>query len=460
MARKLPPLEALPRKVRDHLGLLRRDPERFGRNLLQITNPTLFEERLVDVLDAVPMHVEVDGTDSGTPRLNVLNSALTKSGMTGGPNTIINLALRIARLGVPVRLVTTVSTSSLDPVWFRQHAAQLIGDANLPDVPIVTAADPDRPLKVSPRDIFLATHWTTAQQLKAALPRMRTRRFFYMLQEFEPAFYAWSSNYALALETYGLDFWPIFNESLLADYMLGQNIGRFADPALRKRAIVFEPAVEERLFHPPAVTRSARPNRLLFYARPTNTRNLFGLGLMALRQAVAHPAFSGWEFIAIGARGSVPPLSLSNGCTLQPGPWMDYQTYAASLRDADVLLCPMLSPHTSYPVLEMAASGGLSVTNSFATKTAAALKRLSDNIIAADPTVESLAEALIAAAAQVNAGRARTVSLNMPRDWAVSLDPAAEKVAVLFRELSEEKGSFHLSRCIPERFPVAPSKLC
>jgi hypothetical protein len=77
---------------------------------------------------------------------------------------------------------------------------------------------------------------------------------------------------------------------------------------------------------------------------------------------------------------------------------MDYEGYARSLREADVLLCPMLSPHTSYPVLEMAASGGLSVTNTFANKTRAALEALSANIVAREPTIEALAEGLVEAA--------------------------------------------------------------
>jgi hypothetical protein len=425
-------LGGLPRKLGAHLSLLRRDPERFGRNLLQFTDPALFEQRLVDVLDAVPIHVAVDPAMDGTPHLNVLNSALTRSGMTGGPNTIVNLALRIARCGIPVRLVTTVSTSTMEPAWFRAHAAALVGDPDLPDIPIATAADPTRPLRIGKRDVFLATHWTTAQQLKTVLPRMDVRQFFYMLQEFEPAFYAWSSNYALALETYGMDFWPICNEALLADHLFAQGLGRFADPALRERATIFEPAIEARMFHPPAAPAPSRPKRLLFYARPTNTRNMFGLGLMALRDAAADPAFAGWEFVAIGGRGSVPALALGGGHTLRPGPWMDYTGYADSLRRADILLCPMLSPHTSYPVLEMAASGGLSVTNSFATKTESALAALSDNIVATAPTVEAMSAGLVAAARRINAGHPGTASLRMARAWADTLDPAAARVAALF----------------------------
>ena len=265
---------------------------------------------------------------------------------------------------------------------------------------------------------------------------MAIRQFFYMLQEFEPAFYAWSSNYALAEETYRLDFWPVFNQALLAEYMFGHGVGCLADPAMRGRATVFEPAIEERLFHPPAAPGPTRPHRLLFYSRPTNTRNMFGLGLMALRRASGDPVFAGWQFRSIGSRGSVPPLSLEGDAVLRPEPWLDYESYATLLRQADVLLCPMLSPHTSYPVLEMAASGGLSVTNTFATKTREALEKLSDNIVAVEPTVEAMAEGLIAAAKRVRAGRAHVASMPLARSWSETLDPAARRLADLFEQLT------------------------
>lgn len=446
MLRRLDQVRALPRKLGANLALLRRDPEQLARNLLQFTNPALFEERLVDVMHTVPMHVRFSAQEGGPPRLNVLDSAWTQAGMTGGPNTVINLAFRIAREGVAVRLVSTVRPPDLDPAWFRRHAASLVGGAaaggpGLPEVPVVSAANADRPLAVGPGDVFMATHWTTAQQLKAVLPRMPVRQFLYMLQEFEPGFYAWSSNYARAAETFGMDFWPIINEAMLADFLLVQPLGRLQDPAMRKRAVVFEPAVDGTLFHPGAAEGGALPKRLLFYARPTNTRNLFGLGLMALRQAAADPAFAGWEFLSIGSRGSVPDLPLGGGHVLYRAPWMDYAGYGDLLRRAGLLLCPMLSPHTSYPVLEMAACGGLAVTNTFATKTVAALSALSDRIIAGEPTVEGLATGLLDSARQVNAGAPRQGALTMARDWGVALDPAARRVAGIVRDLCGNPGS-------------------
>lgn len=414
--------------------LLKSDPERFARNLLQFTNPTLFEQRLVDVAHATPMHIRYEANSARVPTLNILDTAWSAMGMTGGPNTVINLACRVARQGVAVRLVSTVGTTTIDPNWLHGHAESLLGGGEVPSLQLASAGRASQPLQVGPGDVFLATHWTTAQQLKPVLSQIPCRQFFYMLQEFEPGFYAWSSNFALAVETYGLDYWPIINQATLADYLLSQPLGRLNDPIMRERAIVFEPAVDAGLFHPGPASAPPRARRLLFYARPTNTRNLFGLGLMALRQAAADPAFAGWEFLSIGSRGSVPDLPLGHAHVLRRAPWMDYAGYGAMLRGADVLLCPMLSPHTSYPVLEMAACGGLSVTNTFATKTRAALAAMSENIVAVEPTVEAMAQGLILSALRVNRGDRGSVASNMPQDWAATLDPAARQIAAIFRK--------------------------
>jgi len=420
-------LARFPKKLLSQLDLLRRDPEAFGRNLIQITNPALFQERLLDILHPTPIHVRLQTGTQAPLRLNVLDTFWTRSGMTGGPNTVINLALRIARLGMQVRLVSTVQTELMDPAWFAGHAAELLGEP-APAIGLISAADPARPLPLHGNDIFLATHWTTALQLKPVLPTLPVKQFFYMLQEYEAGFYAWSSNFARVVETYGMDFWPIVNESLLADFLFTQPLGRLSDPELRRRAVIFEPAVDATLCRPPTEENVARPKRLVFYARPTNSRNMFGLGLLALREAAINPAFAGWEFVSIGSRGSVPDLDLGGGQRLRPAPWIAYGGYGDLLRGADILLCPMISPHTSYPVLEMAACGGLSVTNSFATKTPEKLAALSDQIIATEPTASGLAAGLVQAAALVNSLRPRTATLNLPRDWATALTPAARRV--------------------------------
>jgi hypothetical protein len=426
------PLMALPQKIIRHLKLLRDDPERFAANLLQFTNPQRFQEKLLDIWVAPPLNVRFDPALAARPTLNVLQPVLSPEHMTGGPNTIVNFAFRVAQQGIPVRVVTNRPGVRTDPEWFWQHVSQLVG--GLPRPPgfeAASAADPAQPLPIGRNDIFMATHWITAQQVKYQLPAMNVRKFIYLIQDFEPGFHQWSNNYALASETYELDFVPVFNEQFLQDYFAQVAIGRFADPAFVRSSLVFEPAVDRAVFFPPAQARSGR-RRLLFYARPTNHRNLFGLGMRALQSIVTHPVFADgdWEFLAIGSRGSLPDLDLGHGRMMRCAPWSDYKGYADLLRSADILLCLMMSPHTSYPVLEMAACGGLVVTNSFACKTAERLQQISPNIIAAHLTIEGIEAALIDAAMRVAAaGYDRAAPLALPGTWEESMGEVAASVA-------------------------------
>jgi hypothetical protein len=432
---------ALIRKVRRHLRLLRDDPEKFAANLLQFTNPARFQQKLADITIAAPLCVRVDPALAGAPALNVLQPILSPASMTGGPNTVVNVAFWVAKRGIKVRLVTTREAPGTDPNWFWRHLASVTGDpARPPTLSVASAADPAAPLPIGPRDMFLATHWPTAQQVKTHLPRMAVQRFFYLIQDFDPGLHAWSSNYALALETYGMDHIGVFNERLVYDYLVAQGAGRYADPGFARESLVFEPAIDRALFHPPAEPRTGGKRRLLFYARPTNPRNMLGLGLHALRAAVTDPAFqlAEWEFLAIGGRGGVPPIAIRPGLRLNPAPWADYVGYGRLLRESDILLSPMLSPHTSYPVLEMAASGGIAVTNSFATKTAEKLAAISANIIAAPPTEAGFVEALITAANRVNDGVDIHATLNLPADWRASLSGTAARMAETFRKVVGE----------------------
>jgi hypothetical protein len=432
---------ALLKKLSTHLRLLKNDPEKFASNLLQFTDPEGFQRKLADVQKAPELHLSLSAALSQKPTLNVLQPVLSPAVMTGGPNTVINLAHAIARSSVPVRIVTSQATSEADLYWFWQHLSVLTGETVRPSwLTVASAGDAAHPLPIGSRDMFLATHWTTAQQVKRHLPHMDIKRCFYLIQDYEPGFYPWSSNYALALETYGLDHIGVFNERLLYDYFVAQKVGIYADPELADQGLVFEPAVDRAHFHPPNEARVQGKRRLLYYARPGNPRNMLGLGLEALRAAVGQTVFQhdNWEFLAIGGSNSLPPIPLGHGAVLQPAPWFNYSAYGNLLRTSDVLLCPMLSPHTSYPVLEMAASGGVVVTNSFGTKTATRLKAISANIIAAPPTEEGLAQALVEAAVRLRHGVDRQTPLHLPVNWNVALAETARNIAAIFRQAVEE----------------------
>jgi hypothetical protein len=272
--------------------------------------------------------------------------------------------------------------------------------------------------------------------MRTAIAQTRHPRFLYMIQDFEPALYAWSPRYALAMETYHMDFRAILCSHLLAEHFSKEQVGRFADPTFIDRCAIFEPAVDRTKFYPSLDAATDRKKRLVFYARPQAPRNLYEIGLAALKKAVHRGAFppDQWELMMIGE--PVPPADLGRGVLARPHPWCDYDSYARLLRGGDVGLSLMLSPHTSFPPLEMAACGALTVTNVFGVKTAARLREISGNLIPVEPTVEAVTEGLIAAVAQVpDLARRRSQSrLGVPESWEAAFAPILPKVLDMWND--------------------------
>jgi len=420
-------LHQLLRKSLAQLKLVRRNPEEFVRNIQQFSDPPAFLAKLLDIPEITPLRVNVIGTKV---TLNVLLPAITRQGMTGGPNTVLLIGALLAHKGFPVRFVSCDVPLEPDTEWFWSHLAQLSGISDRPAEATLNDACA-APLLIGTNDLFLASFWTTAYQAAGVLPATRRSRFVYLIQDFEPGFYAWSSRYALALASLALPFDAIINEATLADYLFESRSGQFAENGFRSSCTVFEPAIDREIFRP-AHCQIPRARRLLVYARPTNPRNLLGLAVSALKTTIASSVFAeNWEFLAVGARGSLPNIPLGSGRVLREAPWQNLSGYAELLRASDILLSPMLSPHTSYPVLEMAASGGIAVTNSFATKTSERLKALSTNIIAVDPTVQGLSMGLTAAVERVAMGVDHTEPLHLPYLWPDALNEVQKTICNL-----------------------------
>ncbi len=415
------PLQQAARIVRKVAGqgrLLARDPEAFARNVTQFTDPAAYAARLKDYPDIRPLHATLD--PAAPAMLNVLLPSIGPDKMTGGPNSVIQAGCAIAKAGLPIRFVACDGPPTGDEAWFWRHVAQLTGGLS---AHAQLSRHPEADLCIGPDDLFLASFWTTAHQASSLVSQTRSKRFIYLIQDFEPAFYPWSSRYALALQTYAMDYHPVVNQAALADFLADGRIGRFAEAGFRQACTVFEPALDKDVFRP-GQDRSTRPGprRLLVYARPTNPRNMLGMALEALDLACQDNAFQGeWEFLAIGARGSLPAMKLRCGRVVREAPWADYRGYARLLQDSDILLSPMLSPHSGYPVLEMAACGGLSVTNVFATKTAEQLRQISPAILAVEPNSAALAEALKTAAQMLRDGRVNPGPPALPGSWTEAL---------------------------------------
>jgi hypothetical protein len=370
------------------------------------------------------------------PRVVVLVPHLQLGRMSGGPNTIFHVTAPLVRSGIRLRYVATGGPLEPDETALRAHIRTVTGlDPDPAAVAFVDASAPDAEFAVGRGDVLVATWWPTAHVANAALSITGGPAFVYLIQDFEPGFYAWSTNYALAAATYDLPMRAIVNEPSLADHLRATGSGRFADPA--QPSIAFVPAVDRTLFQR-SRRRPAEPFRLAFYARPKHARNLFDLGLAVLRTAAARGVFDGsaWEFRAIGSE--LPELPIDATRTLRAEAWLDYAGYAAFLGETDLLLSLMLSPHTSYPPLEMAASGGHVVTNTFGGKTANALRALGPTIHAAPAALEPLVTALTEGVAAAERADPPASAEAVPASWDVAL---RDVIPWLLATVAELRGS-------------------
>ena len=387
-----------------------------------------------------PLNLAVDPALAGRPVLNVLVPGLAMKHMSGGPNTALNLAGRLAALGVPVRFCSTDASINSDPLDFWAHLRRLAGIGDRPiDAELVDMSNRYATSYIGKNDLFMATAWWTAQMAKYAVRLTTAKVFVYLIQDYEPLLHAASTSYALAQETYCLEHIGVINTKLLFDFLVNQKVGRYAEETSSQRALVFEPAVDRTLFRPQDCPR-AQKRRILFYTRPTNgLRNLFELGVVALRKCIAEGVFDShnWEFFGMGE--AFAPLDLGHGCVLRPTPWLNLDDYAAQMREADLLLSLMLSPHPSYPPLEMALCGHPVVTNVYANKTAERLKEYCANVIAVETTIEGIANGLKRAAdiprrTCVHAANEN----NIPHSWEQALGAL---VPYLFDRLLEAFGA-------------------
>jgi hypothetical protein len=406
--------------------VLRRSPTRddpFAR-FRSVNGPVL-------VSGPTPRH---DPSLDGDPRVVVLLPHLDVDRMSGGPNTVFQVTARLLREGLRLRYVA--SSGPLRPAAsaLADHVRRVTGvDASPDAVSFIEAATRRTPLDVGRRDVLVASWWPTAHIASAALAYTDASEFLYLVQDYEPGFYPWSTKAALAEATYGMPMRAVVNEPFLAAFLGDRQIGRFGDDHAPRAT--FMPAVDRHVFRPRRSSEApSGPRRLVFYARPRNPRNLFEIGLRALRQAAGEGIFdaSSWDFVAIGS--DLPDLPLSDRHVLVSRPWMSYEAYGELLGSSDLLLSLMLSPHTSYPPLEMAAAGGLVVTTTYGPKTAQALAAISPSIRAVTPDVDGIVGGLRDA---VTMPLPEAAVVDLPVTWDEAL---AEVVPWMARQIGELRG--------------------
>ena len=373
-----------------------------------------------------PLKLEVRSEEP--ERINLLVPSVDLVHFFGGYITKFNLALKLAKEGSAVRMVTVDPSPTLPADWRTQLARFQGLHEFFDEVELVHAADRDRPLLVSPTDAVVATTFWTALIAAAAVRELGAPAFTYLIQEYEPFTFPMGSWSALAEQSYQAPHYGVFSSELLRDYFRQNRLGVFSGQDGEARSVSFQNAITDvgPVRADELAGRTSR--RLLFYARPEAhaARNMFELGVVALGEAIRRGVFSDdWEFFGIGTVATGTELPLAGGKVLRLLPRQSQDRYAETLVSHDVGLSLMYTPHPSLVPIEMAAAGMTVVTNAFANKTEDALREISANLLAVPPTIPGIVEGLeraVRRTVDVEA-RAEGSSVRWSKDWNQSFGP-------------------------------------
>ena len=302
------------------------------------------------------------------PRLSVLVPTLSARLAYGGLATHVELPLLVFQRylmakGWSLRFICTGDKPEDSDNIVQHYAAK-----NGLEDSAVDYSYANESIAVSPKDVFLGSLW---QSYYDALPLLDfqasvlgKKRVSYvsLLQDYEAGFHPWSSAYMMALafyETPGNAL--VFNSRELERYYITRG-----HPA-EERA-VFEPVMNAGLAQLMTSAREHKKQRqIVVYARPQERRNCFYVLRRALEEwSYSYPRAREWKVVAVGAANV--RMALKPGVQWENRAKLSIETYAGELARSAVGVSLMASPHPSYPPLEMAHYGALTITNSFPCK--------------------------------------------------------------------------------------------
>ncbi|MBN2568706.1 MAG: hypothetical protein JXB42_04680 [Deltaproteobacteria bacterium] len=353
-------------------------------------------QKVFSIPDIKPITVKKSKYDF--ERINLLLPSINREHFFGGSYTALKLFDEITQkvaADCKIRLIITDASPDKEALEkFHHYHLSTTGESNSKRQLLFLDNYGKQSIFVTKNDKFIASAWWTAyrsqkiieQQIK--LYGQDDYKMIYIVQDFEPGFYNWSSHFALAESTYQskIPTIAVFNSSLLKDFFKEREYVFFKD-------YFFEPQFHEYLKRYIPQNNNQRKKKIIIYGRPSVDRNCFPLIIEALREWVLlQPIPSDWQLLSVGEKH--PSVDLGNRITLKSLGKLSLSEYAELLSESAIGVSFMVSPHPSYPPLEMAHSGLLTLTNSYANKN---LSKLHENITSLQVlTPETIAEGLLA----------------------------------------------------------------
>ena len=311
------------------------------------------------------------GAGGGGPRLNVVMPHFLTRWAFGGVVSALQVAEPLTAHYPEIRFL---SLSPLDEPEEMFDFSAHVRDAGERRIH-AEGVFGEEPLECRPEDVFFCTYWMSVAVWEEHARAMRRAgaepsMFYYFIQDFEPGFYPFGYRYAMSLASYGhhAHTRAIFNSRSLEEWF---------DPAVYPFASrhVVDPSL-----NPFLLKRLERMGRrlegkatdkttILVYGRPEQPRNCFvpileGLDLFFN----SLPGDRRGQFQVVSAGQEHEDLILSSGVPVKSLGKLSMERYAAFLEFSHIGISFMVSPHPSYPPLEMAAFGLYTITNGFGPK--------------------------------------------------------------------------------------------
>lgn len=325
----------------------------------------------VSLHETRPLHLKSSSRVEN--RLNILLPSINPEDVYGGISTALKFynAL-LAELGWEGRVIVLDAEPRMGELGasFEGYVSVRYGDES--DAPFQVVSACNRQSGALPHtsgDRFICTCWWSAYCLQEALGEqvfagVNVPPLLYLIQDYEPGFYPWSSRYTLAESTYRSDVptIAIFNSDELRMFFNNQGYSF-------SREFVFAPFLNASMAG--CLRRlggkTAKRRQILVYGRPGTDRNAFELIVDTLRRWIEiDDSHTEWHVFSAGEEH--PPVYLGGGTYLTPLGKLSLEQYARVLTETYAGLSYMVSPHPSYPPLEMAAFGVKVITNGYGNK--------------------------------------------------------------------------------------------
>ena len=316
---------------------------------------------------------------SKKPRLNLLLPTVEADRAHGGVATALEMykALLQAFDGrVDGRMISTDASFSNKFLPPSDHTVLGPVDSDVEDANVVLDGTLREMyyLDVRPNDFFLASAWWNAAAAleiidwqRRCFPKSRSK-LVYLVQDFEPGFYPWSTKYALAQATYlhSEVTIPVFNTTILAGSFHSRGLFHSTEQ------FVLQPSINREITD--AISPGTAKERIvLLYLRPEVLRNCYEfLDALVYRITSSDEKYwSNWRFVAVGENLAASPFKCSD--SIEKLGKISLSDYGQLLSRSAIGVSLMISPHPSYPPLEMAEAGMRVITNSYENKNLSAL---------------------------------------------------------------------------------------